>query len=163
MDEQIIGKKLTALNIAERKFTANGKTYLIEESLSEKRYIKWEMLQAQVGLNIHFENLKEKMNQLWANLNKQNFADSCVIARDIMEGMNRNYEERIPDCIQMCALFMNTEDEDRRFITDDLIKQKAADWRAEGIDMQSFFSFAVATIPGLINNFKNITRATSES
>jgi hypothetical protein len=160
MDQKIV-RKLTALDIAERKFTANGKLYLIEERLSEKRYIKWEMLQAQVGLNINFQHLKELLNQAWAHLNKQNFADSAVIIRDIMEGMNRNYDERIPDCIQMCALFMNTEDEDRRFISDDLIKQKAADWRAEGIDMQSFFSFAVATIPGLISNFRNITRDTS--
>lgn len=163
MDEKInTGSELKLLDFETvREFKANGTMYYVEQQLSEKRYIKWEMLQVQIGLNIQFDHLKEMLDKAWAHLNKQNFADSAVIIRDIMEGMNRNFDNRIPDGIQMCALFINTKDEDRRIITDDMIKQKAADWRAEGLSVQPFFRFAVATIPGYIANFLKAIQDTS--
>lgn len=155
-------RKLKRLDFLTKEFEANGKKYYIEEQLSQDRWNMYELLEVEIGVNLKSQEIKGKMRELWDNLNAQNFADSCVICRDVMIAADRAYEPRIPECVRMCALFMNTENEDRRFITEDLIKQKAADWREEGIDMQSFFSFAIATIPGFIENFKRNFHGISE-
>lgn len=46
-------------------------------------------------------------------------------------------------------------------MTEDLIKKKINDWREEGINMRSFFHYAIVHIPGYINAYKGISLDTS--
>lgn len=139
------------------KFMANGTEYLVESAISVDRWNWYERQEVEVGLNIRFEHLYSKLQEQWDHINNQEFGHSAVICRDIIEGVGRNMQRRDPEVLKMCALFINTKDEDRRFITDDIIRKKIEDWREEGINMRSFFHFAIAIIPGYINAYKDIS------
>ena len=78
-----------------------------------------------------------------------------------IEGIVKRLED--PTALRLCCLFINREDEDRRYIDEDLITEKIEDWKKEGIDMASFFGFASATIPGLKNLYEESSRITSQS
>lgn len=156
-------KKLKEIKWQEGKFTANGTTYYIEESISQDRWNWYERLEIEIGLGLRFKVIMDKLQAQWTHINAAEFGDSAVICRDLMTGIARNLEKRTPEVIKMCALFMNTADEDRRYMTEELIKKKESDWREEGIDMRSFFHFAIAIIPGFITAYGITSPVTSDN
>lgn len=124
----------------ELKFVANGKNYVIETKLSIARRIVYDKLVAEISTGL---DLKEQFTQ-WKEVyqlcqdKSPHYADIAVRAHNQMTAV-KNWEERRDPIAMLCALFINEETEDRRYITDESIKAKIADWEAEGID-HGFFS-----------------------
>lgn len=156
---------LKKINFAEKTFTANGKTYFIETTLSYDRWKEWRKLQVEISYDVSFDNLFEKLKDTWALLNQPTpkVLDAGVTLYNVMQGMKMAMDDKqIPLVIQMCALFMNVEDEDRRFITKEQIATKANDWKEEGIDMESFFTFAISSIPNFLKSYESIIQDISQ-
>jgi uncharacterized protein (DUF885 family) len=142
--------ELKTIDPKSKTFIANGKTYFIEDKLSYNRWLEYQKLEVELTFDISFEALFDKLNEAYALLNQQRFADSSVCIRDLMVGVASNIDKRVHPAYAMCALFINTEDEDRTEIDEHSINIKIDDWNKEGYSIQTFFSIALNIVPGFI-------------
>jgi hypothetical protein len=151
---------LKEIDFKDGSFMANGKKYYIESTLSYGRWMEYEKLQIEIGFGIQISDMFEKLKECYELLNNSKFADSAVYIRDMMTGVAHNIDSRTPAVLQMCALFVNHENEDRRVYDSKLMDAKIQDWIDEGISMQSFFLLGLNLIPDYITvlkeNFQDI-------
>lgn len=156
------GKQLKTIDINAKSFKANGKEYFIERGgLSQKRLIEFEKKQVSLGYGISFIELYENVKQIYELCNQSKTADIAVKSYNILKGI-KNFEERNNQCLELCALFINTKDEDRRTINQDMIDQKLADWDEEGLDVVPFFQLGVGSIQDFSVAYKAVTLIVSE-
>lgn len=142
-------------------FEANGKIYTIEGALSIERYAEFQILEKEMSYGYTTETLFKKFKELWDNSNKLRFAENAVILHDLMKGVTR-LGEREPVVLKICALFINTEDEDRGTITRDRITAKIKDWKVANIDMRDFFTVASNTVNGFSEIYRKAFRIISD-
>jgi hypothetical protein len=154
--------ELKKLPIEEGRFTANGRTYVIETGFSIERYAMYQRFQIEAGFGVTFEEMLKNWEKVTNYANQLRFADIAVLAHNMQRGVIK-VSEREPVLLKMCALFINEELEDRRTITDDVISRKINDWKEEGYDITSFFTLALNTINGFIENWKKLTQAISNN
>lgn len=141
-------------------FEANGTQYRIEGALTIERYAELQILEKEMGYGVTFKGLYDKLEKLYSLLNKNRFADSAVLVNDLMRGVVK-VQEREPTVLKICALFINSEAEDRTIFTQDMINKKIADWKAEGIDMRDFFTVASSSVNGFLDVYRTVTRIIS--
>jgi len=167
MAEEQNGKlKLITIDSSTKEFMANGRRYLVESQISADRYSFYLRESIKFSFSQSVEQLFQSFAEIYncTNNPKKGLGDIAVISRGAMkgiEGIVKRLED--PTALRLCCLFINREDEDRRYIDEDLITEKIEDWKKEGIDMASFFGFASATIPGLKNLYEESSRITSQS
>ena len=89
------------------------------------------------------------------------FADLAVLLRDMLIGTQLVGERQTPAVLKLCALFINREGEDVRWVDDAVVEAKINDWRQEGIDIRFFFAFALNSIPGFIEALRAASLDTS--
>lgn len=141
-------------------FEANGKTYTIEGALSIERYAELQILEKELAYGFTTKAIFDKIRQLWDNQNKLKFAENAVILHDLMRGVTK-LEERTPTVLKICALFINTPEEDRTGLTREMIETKINDWKAAGIDMRDFFQVASSSVNGFLEIYQTVTRIIS--
>ncbi len=153
---------IRTLDLKQKTFKGkSGTDYFIEDNLAVKRWRKYLKLQNKLGWGISFEELFEKVKQAFMLLDesKPRPVSAGTILYNIMERVKEVEDDsHVPEIIQMCALFMNTKDENREDITEQQIKEKMEDW--SDISVQSFFLFALSTIPNFIPIYNSITQNT---
>lgn len=149
-----------------REFTANGKVYRVYSSVSIDRWEHYELLQVEAGLGRTFQQFVDTLREGLRLCNevatgKPVFADLTVLLRDTLVGVTLIDEGRRPAILKMCALFINREGEDIRFIDEGLMESKINDWRQAGISLRFFFRFALRSIPGFYEAFTVLSQGTS--
>lgn len=154
--------KLLQLKPETTQFTANGKEFVKEGTISITRWKLFLKLQIKFALGQTPEELIGELRKIYEAGNSRRDGDVCMLARDAMTGVAMIIEGRQPVMLEICALFINRPDENRKVITQDMIDQKIADWEEEGIDVVSFFQFALSSIPGLLAIYNAITQGTSQ-
>jgi hypothetical protein len=142
-----MSKELKKIDLNAKSFIANGKEYFIEGSLSFERFLMYQMLQVEVGYDVSFEGMFNKVKEAFDLMNKLKLGEAAVVLHNIMSGVSNIDNRRIP-VLNMCGLFMNTADEDRGTITNEMIDRKIEDWTKEGLDVLPFFQFAASSIKG---------------
>jgi hypothetical protein len=152
--------ELKRIDFEKGKFEAGGKTYTIEGALSIERYAELQILEKELAYGFTVKQIFDKLKLLWDYLNKLKFAEAAVLVRDLMAGATR-VAERTPTTLKICALFINTDDEDRTTITQETINKKIEDWKAAGIDMRDFFAVASTSINGFLEVYHSVTRIIS--
>lgn len=164
LDEQdiMVLSKLKRIHFADKHFVANGKIYYIEDIVAPRRWAQLLRYEVELGFGQTFENIYKAANKGFNSINDGRMADAAVGYHNIIHMCKNGLEERVPAALRMCAVCMNTADEDRKILTDQMIKIKMDDWAEEGIAIVDFFDFAANTIPGYINVYKNISLATSQ-
>lgn len=135
-------------------FMANGVQYFIEDQISIDRWIKLQDLQIELGFGVEFEEMQQKWFSVIDMGNKQRFSDIVITAHNMVNGISKVYS-RIPQILKFCALFINSKDEDRGIITDDMIEQKVNNWKAEGLGIDGFLEFSLLKVKGLAEGFRN--------
>jgi len=146
---------LKKLDPTKTEFTANGKLYKIETQLSIERFCEFQILEKEFAFSLDFKKLFSELLELRQLLNELKLVDGAVKLDNITRGLVR-LEKKEPTALKICALFINTEDEDRSTITPDLISEKIDDWKKEGYDAQSFFSLALNTVNGFIDTYNEM-------
>lgn len=147
--------KLKQISIEESSFTANGKDYFIETGdLSIERWAKYEQLVLEMQYGVSQPQMFHKFKEIYDLNNELRFADVAVLTHNLQNGMV-SVMERQPTALKICALFMNTKDEDRGIMTDDMITHKLNDWRTEGYAIGPFFQLALV-FSKLISETSNI-------
>lgn len=156
----ITGKQVKRIDIEKGVFEANGKIYRIEADLSMSRYAEYQVLEKQLPYGLDAKGMFGKLRELFDLLDQQKFAQCSVMVYDLMRGAQQ-LMTRENTALRMCALFMNTDDEDRTIITEGMITSKINDWREEGIAASDFFKVAGGSVNGFSEIYQTITRITS--
>lgn len=141
-------------------FTANGVEYHIESSMSFDRYKMYQKLQVECGYDVSFYGMFEGLKKLYELQNAGKLADAAVLTHNLLTGLSNIDKRQIP-VLEMCALFINVEGEDRRQITQELVDKKIDDWRKEGIAIEYFFTLAISTMQGYKSAYKEVSQLSS--
>lgn len=153
--------QLKRLDFNKQEFTANGTVYRIETSFSIERYCEYQKLEKELAFGTSFSGMYVNLKKMYDLLNSTKFVETSVVLNNLMNGMSK-IEEREPTMLKLCALFINTENEDRTVVNNDVMEKKIADWKAEGIDVRDFFSLALNTMDGFIAAYKSLTQSILE-
>jgi hypothetical protein len=160
MDELKATDPLKRIDLNTGIFEANGTRYTIEGALTIERYAELQVLEKELGYGLTFKAMFDKLHQAFNLLNKQKPADAAVLLNDMIRGMVK-IQEREPVVLKICALFMNTADEDRSSFSQDMYNRKIADWKAEKLDMRDFFTVASNSVNGYIEIYRTVSRIIS--
>lgn len=154
--------QLKTPDITGNTFIANGKRYFIEGKISIDRKIYSDKLLVEVASGSSVGESFNDLKKLFDLLNEKKFAECAVKIHDKMNGL-KNWKERKDTVLSLCALYINREDEDRRVITDEIIKDKIADWQEEGIEYNFFLTMAYSLLRGLIKIWNDTSQIDSEA
>ena len=160
MDELKANDPLKRIDLNTGIFEANGTRYTIEGALTIERYAELQILEKELGYGLTFKAMFDKLQQAFNLLNKQKPADAAVLLNDMIRGVAM-VQQREPLVLKICALFMNTADEDRSSFSADMYNRKIADWKAEKLDMRDFFTVASNSVNGFIEIYRTVTRIIS--
>lgn len=152
---------LKQIDLNKPSFMANGVEYFFEKGLSQARFIMYQQLQIELPFQTGFSGVVKAFQDSYKLLNQTKFADSAVIMHNALNGIQNISERRIP-ALELCALFINTKDEDRRIITQDMVDKKLKDWEEEGLDTIPFFQLATSSISGFKEIYSEIIRSSLE-
>lgn len=157
-EREAIGRPLKTVNTLD-EFHANGTKYIVHKSLAITRFEQFEILQTQVGYGLDFRNMFDNLKSAYAYLNEGQQADAAVVLYNMMNGIKNNLDGRENEVLALCSLYIAREGEDLTTIDEALMRAKIADWREEGIAVESFFELAF----NLVNGFMPLLNQTSES
>ena len=152
-------KELKRLDLKKGSFEANGVLYKIETGLSIERFCEYQILEKEAGFGVTFKKVFENLAELHKLMNDIKFVEAAVLLDNIMRGVAK-LEEREPTLLKICSLFINSEEEDRTTITDDLISKKIDDWKTE-YDVRDFFTLALNTVDGFLEIYASVSRVIS--
>lgn len=152
-------KELKKLDLTKASFEANGVTYYIESALSIERFCEYQILEKEAGFGMSFKKVFQHLKELHEMMNNVRFVDAAVKLDNMMRGVAK-LEEREPTLLKICALFINTADEDRSTINNDMTMKKIEDWKKE-YDINGFFQLALNTVDGFLEIYASVTRITS--
>lgn len=153
-----MSKKLKQLDPNVRSFVANQKTYYIETQLSIERFHDFQLYEKEAGFSMTFKSLVETLLEVYEDLNQMKVADASVKVHNVLSGITKVQEKEHP-LLKICALFMNTEDENRDVITDDMIRTKIEDWA--GYDVGGFFTIALNSVNGFFKIYSDMLQIIS--
>lgn len=151
--------ELKRLDMSAQSFEANGTTYYIESGMSIERFCEYQILEKEAGFGISFRKMFENLKALHALMNNVKFVEAAVMLDNMMTGVAK-MEEKEPTMLKICALFINTKEEDRSIINNDMIVKKIEDWKKE-YDVRDFFTLALNTVDGFLEIYANATRIIS--
>jgi len=154
-------KQLKLIDLKDKKFIANGAEYFIESGLSFERFRMYQKLQIECGYEVGFYGMFENIKKIYELCNGMKFADIAVLTSNVLHGMAKVDERKVP-VLNLCALFINTKDEDRKIINDDIVDKKIADWEAEGLDVTPFFQLALGSIQNFSKAWEEVSQTILE-
>lgn len=134
-----------------KEFKANGHDYIVCDTISAERYKEYEKLTPELTHGLSWQGVYSNLIKAFNLLNKPNPEplNAGIIIHNVLNGIkNIDDDNRIHPALMMCALVINRKDEDQRIYNKTLMLEKISDWQAEGLDMMSFFGFALNTIEG---------------
>lgn len=154
-------KQLKTLDPQARSFEANGKKYFIETKLSIARFHEYQIFEKEAGFSMSFASMVDAIKEAYQDLNQLKAADASVKLHNLLAGISK-VAEKEHVLLKMCALFINTEDEDRGEIDDDLITSKIEDWKNE-YEVNGFFMLALNTVNGFLRIYSEMHQLISEA
>lgn len=152
-------KELKRLDMTKPSFEANGVTYHIESGLSIERFCEYQILEKEAGFGVTFKKVFDNLKELHGLMNEVKFVEAAVKLDNMLRGVAK-LEEREPTLLKICALFINTAEEDRTTINNDMVVKKIEDWKKE-YDIRDFFTLALNTVDGFLEIYANATRIIS--
>lgn len=143
-------------------FMANGNKYIVHTSLSINRFEEFEKLQVRVGYGVDFRQMFASMRKAFDYLNESQPADASVILYNLMHGIKNNLDGRDNEVLDLVCLFICREGEDLSKFDKELHKAKKEDFKIEGINMDSLFTFAFNLVNGFIPIYQEVSASISD-
>lgn len=142
-------------------FNANGKKYTIEDALSIARAIEASKLELEM-FDVSVNNIKNTLAQAYRDLNGDNpektikYADAAVKIHNLISRVDKGFKLEENPVLRYAALFVNYENEDRRTISEESIRNKIQDWNEEGIEASGFFLLVLNVLPSVKKEFASL-------
>jgi hypothetical protein len=140
-------KQLISLTPETKEFTANGTKYYIEKTICADRYREYLNIEIELGNGISAVDYFHKIKEAWSiiadtpiqSLTPNHLNKAQSILYQAMEGIGKIADREL-EVLRLCALFINTENEDRTKYSKDVEQRKINDWKE--VDINSFFLLA---------------------
>jgi hypothetical protein len=140
--------ELKEISIEAKSFEANGKTYFLEQKLSIERFIAYQKLEVELAYQSGFAGVMRSLKKGVEHLNKMQLVDAAVELTNTMDCMRKADKDKRQPAVDLCSLFLNTKDEDRRVITDEMLMTKQQDFETAGIPIDFFLHLATNLVSG---------------
>lgn len=141
---------------------ANGKEYKILKELPIARFKELDRMEVEFFYGVDMQTMFDKLKSAFDDLNKAKIADASVKIHNIMKGVADKVDNRVHIVMQICSLFLVTDDENINDWSIDLAREKEKDWSAEGYSMSSFFSLVASFLPGFLGAYESVLNDTSK-
>lgn len=154
------------IDLEKGSFIANGKNYSVNSVLTITRFCEFQILEKELAFSMSFQNVFKEINEACELFDESRSFGEIAEARTKLDNLRRGIaklEEKEPTVLRICALFINTEDEDVSVWNNDLMSKKIEDWKIEGIAIQDFFQFALNSVNGFIAIYKKMSEAISDA
>lgn len=154
-------KEAKELDFTKESFEANGTTYWYFGSIEKfgiDRYVAWQDHEPTMTFGKSFQQVHGELGKGIELINKQKAVQGYSILYNLYENIGDNMDGRIDNILRGCCYFMVTEGENLNELSEATIKTKITDWKKEGIAYQSFFSFALGSIPGYMKAYLEHSR-----
>lgn len=153
-------KEPKRIDLNKGSFTANGKQYFVQSTLTIARFCEFQILEKELAFSMTFQSVFNEINEATELMNECRFVDTAVKLDNLRRGIAK-LEEKEPTALKICTLFINTADEDPSQWDNDIMTRKIQDWKEEGIAVQDFFQFALNSVGGFISIYKKMSEVTS--
>jgi hypothetical protein len=153
---------LKRIDFTKATIPANGREYKFCTELSIARFKELDKLEVEFFYGFDMQQMFDKLKAAFEDLNKARPADASVKIYNLMKGVADKVDKRENVVLRICSLYLVTDDEDVTKWSDDLAKQKIADWETEGYAMTDFFSLAATSLPGFLKSYESVTQDMSE-
>lgn len=142
-------------------FEANGKKYLIHNSLSVARFRKLHELQVIAGFGADYQTLYQTLKDVYNLLEEPKLASASVKINGVLEGIARELNKQYHPLLLICTLFMCPEGSDITRWNEAEAGECIEDWNTEGYDIQGFFTEGLRFLRQFALNLQPGTPATS--
>jgi hypothetical protein len=155
-------KEPTRIDFKTGKFTANGHQYYIADYLPVGRDLQYTMMVPKLSFGADFKGIFELITKHYRLATEgesplRAIHEIAVSSMNALDGIKRlNEKDRYPVYYELCALFINREDEDPATISESQIQEKIQDWKTEGIPREDFFVLAINSIRGLTSAWQQL-------
>lgn len=153
-----MANELKRIDFTKDTFQANGVTYHIEKGMSTKRFCDYQILEKEATFGMDFMKMFTLIGEIREAYNECRFVDGSVKLDNLQRGVAQIHS-RTPSVLKMCALFINSTDENRQVITEEMITKKIDDWNE--YDVRDFFTLALNGVNGFIEVYTNFSRIIS--
>lgn len=141
-------------------FVANGVEYFVQTQLTINRFCEFQILEKELAFSMTFEKVFQEINEACELFDESRTFGDLANAKIKLDNLRRGIaklEEKEPTALKICTLFINTAEEDVSVWNNDTMTKKINDWKAEGIAIQDFFSFALNSVNGFINIYNQMS------
>jgi len=151
--------KIKTLDFTSKKFTCDGRTFYVQDSISFNRYRELQRISIEFGFSRTFIELFKALNKAEDYLNKVQLVDAAVELRNAKLGV-ASLESKDDPSLRLCALFINEADEDETVFDEVKLKDKIDCWAKE-LDVTPFFHLAANLVHGWMPAYKLTSHLTS--
>jgi hypothetical protein len=152
--------ELKRLEAGIQYFECQGEKFTIANSLSFNRFEKLQEFSLEFGFSATFKDMMMGLRKQYDLLNQQKLADAIVLNHNLMKGIVA-LEQKHNVAFRICALFINTDDEDPTEYDEAKMSRKIDIWAKE-FDVGFFLHFAIAIVPEFLAGFKLVLSGLSE-
>lgn len=146
---------LRTINLDDKHFECAGRKFYVHDTISFNRYRKLQELVIEFAYSATFIQIFNNVYKAWEAMNSLKFADAAVILHNIMVGVKK-LEDKNDPALQICALFIDEEGEDRTVYDEAKLSEKIDCWATE-LDVSPFFHFASSRVPDWIHAYKIVS------
>jgi hypothetical protein len=146
--------ELKKLDLSKDSFTANGREYFFKNTLTIARYEAFEELQIKLGFTHDFKSMYGHLGSIIKLFNDNKDVQAKAMLYNTYSSIGERLDKRTAPALELCCLFIITQDEDITVIDETVMKSKIEDWKKEGFDMMDFFQLALNLLPSYIETWK---------
>ena len=141
------------INFEEGSYTDDGRKFIITDSLPVDYFMEFERVQNSMGFNMGFKQIFDKLKDIYSLLNSNKLLDAGIKLYNLMGAVAEKVDSKIHPALEICALFIIEEGEERTVYNKETSKSKIDAWRKEGYDMQDFFTLAINLVVGFTESY----------
>ena len=145
-----------------RAFEANGRRYIVHESLTVEGFQRLEELRVEMETGNTAGDLLKSLQKAYAMLNAQKFADASVTIYNAINIGERIQSGKPPAWLLALTLFVRPEGSDLATWDEQEAESWANDWNAEGYAVADLFTLAFASRLRLDSDFLRNSPVTSD-
>lgn len=142
------------LPFSTKSFEAAGHKYYVESTLSIGRYKHYQRMEVELGFNVNFSGLVDKIKGAYNAMNERRDADASVLLKETLEG-STFLIKKIPISLYVATLFVNRADEDRSDWSTTIAEEKIEHWK--NIDANFFLTVALGQLRNFPEKLQEIT------
>lgn len=144
-----------------RSFEANGKKYIVHETLTTDGYIIQDELDLENAIGSSPRQLVKTLGKAVTKLNEYKFFEACTLIYNATGAAERIQERKPPPLLFILTLYVRPEGSDLSKWDEATAREWIEDWNMEGYSINDLFNLADACrirfALDLERNFQNIS------